>query len=30
MLLAAGEKPVILTTEKDVEEGSKVKWSICY
>jgi len=25
MLLAAGEKPVILTTEKDVEEGSKVK-----
>ena len=25
MLLAAGEKPVILTTEKEVEEGSKVK-----
>lgn len=30
MLLAAGEKPVILTTEKDVEEGSKVKWSTYY
>ncbi len=25
MLLAAGEKPVIITTEKDVDEGSRVK-----